>query len=91
MLQHLLVEVKKAIFEDPSIPHREKYDPSGLIGRLESLFGRHEAILISGSGIHSDLIDSALEHSEITDVAAGGTDSAVVGDRRDLELDRFAA
>lgn len=42
MLQGLLDQVKRAIFDDPSTPHREGMDPSGLIGRIEGLFGQHQ-------------------------------------------------
>lgn len=37
---HLLGRVKDEIFNDPSTPHRQGHDPSGLIGRIESLFGQ---------------------------------------------------
>lgn len=42
MLQGLLEQVKNAIFNDPTTPHREGFDPSGLIGNIEGLFGRHQ-------------------------------------------------
>lgn len=42
MLQGLLNQVKQAIFNDPMTPHRQGYDPSGLIGQIEGLFGHHQ-------------------------------------------------
>jgi hypothetical protein len=42
MLQSLLEQVKNAIFNDPSTPHQPGHDPSGLIGQIEGLFGRHQ-------------------------------------------------
>lgn len=41
MLQSLLEQVKNAIFNDPTTPHRNGHDPSGLIGQIEGLFGQH--------------------------------------------------
>ncbi len=38
-LESLLRKVKDAIFKDPSTPHQEGNDPSGLIGQIEGLFG----------------------------------------------------
>ena len=38
-LESLLRQVKDAIFRDPTTPHREGHDPSGLIGQIEGLFG----------------------------------------------------
>jgi len=38
----LLNQVKGAIFNDPMTPHRDGYDPSGLIGRIEGMFGSHQ-------------------------------------------------
>ncbi len=38
-LEFLLRQVKNAIFKDPTTPHREGNDPSGLIGQIEGLFG----------------------------------------------------
>jgi hypothetical protein len=38
-LNALLDQVKRMIFNDPSTPHQEGHDPSGLMGRLEGLFG----------------------------------------------------
>jgi hypothetical protein len=42
VLQALLDQVKNAIFNDPMTPHRTGYDPSGLIGHIEGLFGQHQ-------------------------------------------------
>jgi hypothetical protein len=42
MLQSLLEQIKRAIFNDPTTPHQEGHDPSGLIGQIEGLFGQHE-------------------------------------------------
>jgi hypothetical protein len=42
MLQALLDQVKRAIFNDPTTPHQQGYDPSGLIGQIEGLFGQHQ-------------------------------------------------
>ncbi len=42
MLNGLLDQIKNAIFNDPSTPHRQGYDPSGLIGQIEGLFGQHQ-------------------------------------------------
>ncbi|AIE86194.1 hypothetical protein [Fimbriimonas ginsengisoli] len=42
MLQALLNQVKNAIFNDPTTPHRPGFDPSGLIGQIEGLFGQHQ-------------------------------------------------
>ncbi|MGV3618976.1 MAG: hypothetical protein ACO1SV_26920 [Fimbriimonas sp.] len=42
MLNSLLEQIKNAIFNDPSTPHRSGYDPSGLIGQIEGLFGQHQ-------------------------------------------------
>jgi len=42
MLNGLLDQVKQAIFNDPSTPHREGYDPTGLIGNIEGLFSQHQ-------------------------------------------------
>jgi hypothetical protein len=39
----LLNQVKQAIFNDPTTPHREGHDPSGLIGNIEGLFSQHQA------------------------------------------------
>ncbi|HSI73403.1 MAG TPA: hypothetical protein VK934_09510 [Fimbriimonas sp.] len=39
-LDFLLNQVKGAIFRDPTTPHQEGNDPSGLIGQIEELFGR---------------------------------------------------
>lgn len=41
-LNDLLQRVKQAIFNDPSTPHQEGHDPSGLIGQIEGLFGQHQ-------------------------------------------------
>ena len=41
-LQMLLEQIKRAIFNDPSTPHQEGHDPSGLIGQIEGLFGQHQ-------------------------------------------------
>jgi hypothetical protein len=53
-LSDLLTQVKQAIFNDPTTPHREGHDPSGLIGQIEGLFGQHQASVgnqqIGGSG-----------------------------------------
>jgi hypothetical protein len=38
-LESLLAQVKQAIFKDPTTPHQEGHDPSGLIGQIEGLFG----------------------------------------------------
>lgn len=38
-LNFLLNQVKNAIFNDPTTPHKPGYDPSGLIGQLEGMFG----------------------------------------------------
>jgi hypothetical protein len=35
----LMDQVKRAIFNDPTTPHREGHDPSGLIGNIEQIFG----------------------------------------------------
>jgi hypothetical protein len=42
-LNDLLAQIKQAIFNDPTTPHREGHDPSGLIGQIEGLFGQHQA------------------------------------------------
>jgi len=42
MLQALLNQVKNAIFNDPTTPHQDGHDPSGLIGQIEGLFGQHQ-------------------------------------------------
>lgn len=42
-LNDLLTQIKQAIFNDPTTPHREGHDPSGLIGQIEGLFGQHQA------------------------------------------------
>jgi hypothetical protein len=39
-LDFLLNQIKGAIFSDPTTPHREGHDPSGLIGQIEGLFGQ---------------------------------------------------
>jgi len=39
-LNFLLNQVKNAIFNDPTTPHKPGYDPSGLIGQLEGMFGQ---------------------------------------------------
>lgn len=41
-LMSLLNQVKQAIFNDPTTPHREGHDPSGLIGQIEGMFGQHQ-------------------------------------------------
>ncbi|HEY0866370.1 MAG TPA: hypothetical protein VGE01_03270, partial [Fimbriimonas sp.] len=38
-LNFLLNQVKRAIYDDPSTPQREGHDPTGLMGRLDDLFG----------------------------------------------------
>ncbi len=45
MLNGLLDQVKQAIYNDPTTPHREGYDPSGLIGQIEGMFGQHQAAI----------------------------------------------
>jgi hypothetical protein len=41
MLDMLLNQIKQAIFKDPTTPHQQGHDPSGLIGQIEGLFGQH--------------------------------------------------
>jgi hypothetical protein len=48
MLQALLNQVKNAIFNDPMTPHRQGYDPSGLIGQIEGMFGQHQEQMQQG-------------------------------------------
>ncbi len=42
MLNMLLDQVKKAIFNSPNTPHQEGHDPDGLIGQISGLFGQHQ-------------------------------------------------
>jgi hypothetical protein len=51
MLNTLLQQVKQAIFNDPSTPHQEGHDPTGLIGNIEGLFGQHQQRLESSGQI----------------------------------------
>ncbi|MEA2554185.1 MAG: hypothetical protein QOJ65_2361 [Fimbriimonadaceae bacterium] len=41
-LTQLLNQVKQAIFNDPSTPHQQGHDPTGLIGQIEGLFGNQQ-------------------------------------------------
>ena len=41
-LRQLLQQVKDMIYDDPSTPQTREHDPSGLMGRLEGLFGGAE-------------------------------------------------
>lgn len=50
MLQGLLEQVKNAIFNDPTTPHRPGFDPSGLIGQIEGMFGQHQQQMQAGGG-----------------------------------------
>lgn len=43
MLNMLLDQVKRAIFNSPSTPHQPGHDPDGLIDQISGLFGQHEA------------------------------------------------
>jgi hypothetical protein len=40
-LSSLLDNIKKVIYDDPNTPHKPGHDPDGLIGGIESLFGKY--------------------------------------------------
>ncbi len=40
-LLSLLDQIKNAIYQDPTTPHKPGHDPGGLIGGIESLFGKY--------------------------------------------------
>ncbi len=40
-LMSLLEEIKNAIYQDPSTPHKPGHDPGGLVGGIENLFGKY--------------------------------------------------
>jgi len=42
MLQGLLEQVKRAIFDDPHNPYQENHAPGGLIDQISGLFGQHQ-------------------------------------------------
>jgi len=48
-LDSLLNQVKTAIFNDPSTPHKPGFDPSGLISQLEGIFASAGATGVLGS------------------------------------------
>ncbi len=43
MLQGLLEQVKRAIFDDPHNSYQENNNPGGLIDQISGLFGQHQA------------------------------------------------
>lgn len=40
-LLSLLNTVKQVIYDDPNTPHKPGFDPGGLIGGIENLFGQY--------------------------------------------------
>jgi len=40
-LLSLLNDIKQVIYDDPNTPHKPGFDPGGMIGGIENLFGQY--------------------------------------------------